>query len=206
MKKLALLILAGSFFATANAQFAFGIKAGANFSNATGDGLTGLNTSTLAGFNGGVFFKVPVTGHLAIQPELVYSGQGFKGTSSAFSGTGTFTENYINIPVLLKYRFPMGLFIETGPQLGFLMSANAKINGASASDKSTFTSTDIDWAVGAGFHIPTTKLAVDLRYNIGIANVASSSTNGGYGSSSNTIHNNVFQFGLMYTLFSAPVR
>lgn len=204
MKKLALLILAGSFFATANAQFAFGIKAGANFSNDNGNGLNGVSTSTLTGFNGGVFVKVPVTGHLAIQPELVYSGQGFKANESGYAGT--FTENYINIPVLLKYRFPMGLFIETGPQLGFLMSANAKLNGVSASDKSNYTSTDFAWAVGAGFHIPTTKLAVDLRYNIGIANVASSSSNGGSSSSSNTVHNNVFQVGLMYTLFSAPVK
>jgi hypothetical protein len=202
MKKLALLILAGSFFATANAQFAFGIKAGANFSNDNGNGLNGVSTSTLTGFNGGVFFKVPVAGHLAIQPELLYSGQGFKANEGGYDAT--FTENYINIPVLLKYRFPMGLFIETGPQLGFLMSANAKIQGASASDKSNYTSTDFAWAVGAGFHIPTTKLAVDLRYNIGISNIASSSSNTGSGS--NTVHNGVFQVGLMYTLFSAPVR
>ncbi|HEV3326648.1 MAG TPA: porin family protein [Puia sp.] len=203
MKKLALLILAGSFFATANAQFAFGIKAGANFSNASGDGLSGLSTSTLTGFNGGVFFKLPIGGHLSIQPELVYSGQGFKADENGY--TATFTENYINIPVLLKYRFPMGLFIETGPQIGFLMSANAKYQGVSASDKSNYTSTDFDWAVGAGFHIPTTKLAVDVRYNIGLANIASSSSNTG-SSSSNTVHNNVFQIGLMYTLFSAPVK
>jgi hypothetical protein len=204
MKKLALLILAGSFFATANAQFAFGIKAGANFSNDNGNGLNGLSTSTLTGFNGGVFFKVPVAGQLAIQPELVYSGQGFKATESGY--TGTFTENYINIPVLLKYRFPMGLFIETGPQIGFLMSANEKFQGVSASDKSNYTSTDIAWAIGAGFHIPTTKLAVDIRYNIGISNIASSSSNTGGSSGSNTVHNGVFQIGLMYTLFSAPVK
>jgi hypothetical protein len=203
MKKLTLLILAGTFFATANAQFAFGIKAGANFSNVNGDGLNGSSTSSLVGFNGGVFFKIPVAGHWAIQPELVYSGQGFKQTESGI--TGTQTENYINIPVLLKYRFPMGLFIETGPQVGFLMSANAKVQNVSEGDKSSFNSTDVAWAVGAGFHIPTTKLAVDVRYNIGLSNIANNNNNGG-SSSSGSVHNGVFQIGLMYTLFNAPVR
>jgi hypothetical protein len=204
MKKLALVLLAGITFATAaNAQFKFGVKAGANFSNVNGDGVSGTNT--LVGFNGGVFVDLPLAEHLSLQPELVYAGEGFKATETinTTNYTGTFTENYINIPVLLKYRFPMGLFIETGPQVGFLMSAKAKLSGVSADNKSAYKSTDFDWALGAGFHIPTTKLAVDARYNFGLANIASDN-NGS--SSSGSVKNGVFQIGLMYTLFSAPGR
>jgi hypothetical protein len=196
--------LAGFFFATAaNAQFKFGVKAGANFSNVNGSDVSGTNT--LVGFNGGVFVDLPLAEHLSLQPELVYSGQGFKATETinTTNYTGTFTENYINIPVLLKYRFPMGLFIETGPQVGFLMSAKAKISGVSADNKSAYKSTDFDWAVGAGFHIPTTRLAVDARYNFGLANIAADNSGG---SSSGSVKNGVFQLGLMYTLFSAPGR
>jgi hypothetical protein len=205
MKKLALVIFAGISFATAHAQFKFGVKAGANFSNVNGSDLSG--TSTLVGFNGGIFFDLPLAKHLSLQPEVLYSGQGFKATEtvSTTTYTGTFTENYINIPVLLKYRFPMGLFIETGPQVGFLMTAKLKVSGASADNKSAYNSTDFDWAVGAGFHIPTTKLAVDARYNFGLANIANNNNNS-WGSSSTSFKNGVFQLGLMYTLFSAPVR
>ena len=179
------------------------MKAGANFSNVNGSDVSGTNT--LVGFNGGVFFDLPLAAHLSLQPELVYSGQGFKSTESVggTTYTGTFTENYINIPVLLKYRFPMGLFIETGPQVGFLMSAKAKASGESEDNKAAYKSTDFDWAVGVGFHIPTTKLAVDARYNFGLANIAADNSGG---VSSGSVKNGVFQLGLMYTLFSAPVR
>lgn len=200
MKKLALVLLAGISFATAaNAQFKFGVKAGADFSNVNGNGVSGTNT--LVGFNGGVFFDLPLAAHLSLQPEVLYSGEGFKQSANGY--TGTFTENYINIPVLLKYRFPMGLFIETGPQAGFLMSAKAKISGVSEDNKAAYKSTDFDWVLGVGFHIPTTKLAVDARYNFGLANIAADNSGS---SSSTSVKNGVFQLGLMYTLFSAPVR
>jgi hypothetical protein len=204
MKKLALLIVAGTFFATANAQFAFGIKAGANFSNVNGDGLDGVSTSTLTGFNGGFYVKLPLGHGFAIQPELLYSGQGFKTDVSDV--TVTQHENYINFPILLKYTHFTGIFLETGPQFGFLMTANEKAQGVSEDDKNNFNSADVAWVFGAGFKIPTTHLSVDARYNLGISNIASNSNVGGSSGSSNAVHNGVFQIGLMYTLFSAPIR
>jgi hypothetical protein len=198
MKKLTLVLLAGFSFATAaNAQsIRFGVKAGANFSNASGDGLQGLSTSTLVGFNGGVFLGLGITDNLFIQPELVYSGQGFKG---AVSGTTvTQHENYINIPVLVKYQLPIGLYFQTGPQVGFLMSAKESAGGASQDDKAQFKSIDLAWAVGAGFQVPATQLGIDVRYNIGLANIADNS-----GGGSGSVKNGVFQVGLTYTLFNA---
>jgi hypothetical protein len=207
MKRLALVFLAGISFATVNAQFQFGIKAGANFANVNGDGLDGASTSTLTGFNGGVYFKLPLAPHVAIQPELVYSGQGFKTDVNTGTATVTVSQhaNYFNIPVLLKYTHFTGLFLETGPQLGFLMSANEKAQGISQDDKSSFNSAEFAWVFGVGFKIPTTQLSIDARYNLGISNVINndnnSSSNGG-----NTVHNGVFQIGLMYTLFRVPTR
>jgi hypothetical protein len=193
MKKLALVFLAGISFATTNAQFQFGVKAGANFSTFTGD-ADGLKT--LVGFNGGVYAKLPVTHTVSIQPELVYSGQGAK---EDISGTTiSLHANYFNIPVLLKYQNFTGFFIETGPQLGFLMSAREKVGGNSADVKSAFNSSDFAWVFGVGYKIPTTHLAIDLRYNLGISNIAD---NGNSGDNSK-VHNGVFQIGLMYALFS----
>jgi len=204
MKKLVLVFLAGISFATAaNAQFQFGVKGGVNFSNVNGDGLDGVSTSSLTGFNAGVYFKLPLAHHLAIQPELVYSGQGFKISESGI--TATQHENYFNVPVLLKYTYA-GLFLETGPQFGFLMSANEKVQGTSEDNKSGFNSSDIAWVFGVGFKIPTTPVSIDARYNLGISNIANNSDNSGGGSSSGSVHNGVFQLGLMISLFNAPVR
>lgn len=197
MKKLAFVLLAGFSFATAHAQFAFGIKGGANFSNVNGSGVSGTNS--LVGFNAGVFLKLPVTKHLAIQPEVDYSGQGFKATYGGV--TATQHENYISIPVLLKYHVA-GVFIETGPQAGILASAKVSQQGISADDKGNFNSADFSWVFGAGFKIPMTPISLDARYNFGLSNIANNS-----GSSDNsTVHNGVFQIAVMINLFSAPIK
>lgn len=197
MKKLALVLCAGLSLATAaNAQsIQLGLKAGANFSNVSGNGTQGVSTSSLIGFNGGAYLGIGFTDNLFIQPELVYSAQGFKESQSGYSATQD--ENYFNIPVLVKYKLPVGLYFQTGPQVGILLSAKAKESGVSVSDKQYYKSTDFAWVVGAGFQIPATQLSIDVRYNIGLANVADNSTAG-----SGTVKNGVFQVGLMYTLFN----
>lgn len=198
MKKLAFVLLAGFSFATAHAQLAFGIKGGANISNVNGSDVSGTNS--LVGFNAGVYLMLPVAHHVSIQPELVYSGQGFKETSSGV--TTTQHENYINIPVLLKVHFA-GLFAETGPQVGFLTTAKASSQGVSVDDKAGFNSADFSWVLGAGVKIPTTPISIDARYNFGLSNIINNGSSGGDNSSA---HNGSFQIGVMIRLFSAPVR
>jgi len=198
MKKLALVLLAGFTFASAHAQLAFGLKGGANISNVNGSDVSGTNS--LVGFNVGAYLKLPVTHHLSIQPEVLYSGQGFKETSGGVVTTQH--ENYLNIPVLLKYTFA-GVFVETGPQAGFLMSAKASAQGVSVDDKASFNSADFSWVLGAGVKIPMTPISLDARYNFGLSNIIN---NGGSGTDNNSVHNGSFQIGIMVRLFSAPVR
>lgn len=197
--------MAGFSLSTAsNAQsIQLGLKAGANIANVSGPGTSGISTSSLIGFNAGAYLGIGLSDNLFIQPEVVYSGQGFK-ESESYSGTtysGTQTEGYVNIPVLVKYKLPVGLYFETGPQVGFLISAKAKASGVSVTDKSSFNSTDFAWAVGAGFQIPATQFSIDLRYNIGLANIANNSSSGS-GSSGGSVKNSVIQIGVMYTLFN----
>jgi hypothetical protein len=182
-KKLIFLVIAGFAIASANAQVQFGLKAGVNFATITNS----TGGKTLVAFNGGALVKVPVADAFSIQPELVYSGQGIKGDGGSLALT------YINIPVLATYTLPVGVFFQTGPQLGFLLSAKAKADGQPDVDiKSEFKSSDFAWAIGAGFLSPM-NLGFNLRYNIGISNLGQ---NGG------TSKNGVFQIGVFY-LFGA---
>jgi Outer membrane protein beta-barrel domain len=199
MKKLAFVLLAGFSFATAHAQFAFGIKGGANISNVNGSDVTG--TSSVVGFNAGAYLKLPVTRHLSIQPEVDYSAQGFKQT---VSGT-TFTSknDYVNVPVLLKYTHFTGVFIETGPQVGFLATAKVSSQGVTVDDKPSYNSADFSWVLGVGVKIPATPISLDARYNFGISNIVNNGSSGG--SDNNSAHNGSFQIGVMIRLFSAPV-
>jgi len=199
MKKLAFVLLAGFSFATAHAQFAFGIKGGANISNVNGNDVSGTNS--LVGFNAGVYLKLPMTRHLSIQPEVDYSGQGFKETGGGYETTQH--DNYINVPVLLKYTHFTGVFIETGPQVGFLASAKVSSQGVSVDDKADYNSADFSWVLGVGVKIPATPISLDARYNFGLSNIIN---NGGGSSDNNSVHNGSFQIGVMIRLFRAPVR
>jgi hypothetical protein len=190
MKKLVLVVLAGISFATANAQFQFGAKAGANFATLTGKGAPD-DGNTLVNFNFGVYARLPVQDRLSLQPELVYSIQGIK-----FSGE-SWHVNYMNIPILLRYAAGAGFGIYTGPQFGFLVSAHDRYDGNSLTIKDAFHSSDFSWAFGLGYRIPQTKVGIDVRYNLGISNIGKERSFG-----DGSVRNSVFQLGLTYVLFS----
>jgi len=187
MKKLYLLLLTVFSLAAANAQVQFGVKAGANFSTFTGDNSEGVKTKV--GFNGGAFVALPLFSSFSLQPEVVYSGQGFKVDEQGASGS--LNANYLNIPVLFKYNNPSGFLAETGPQLGFLMSAKIKSGGQSEDYKDFLNSTDFSWAFGIGYLVKSVNIGIDARYNLGLSNIAKDSGD-------EKVKNSVFQVGLFY--------
>jgi Outer membrane protein beta-barrel domain len=129
----------------------------------------------------------------AVQPELVYSGQGAKAT---FEETDVkLNLGYLNVPVLFKYNHPSGFFIGTGPQIGFLLSGKEKVGSDHQDIKSSFKSTDFSWAIGLGYMFKPVNLGIEARFNQGLSNIASSSEA--------KIHNQVIQIGLVYTFGGA---
>jgi hypothetical protein len=195
MKKTALVLLAGIMVTTANAQVQFGVKAGGNFAVQTGSDAN--DSKTLFNFNAGAFLKLPVQRGVSVQPELVYSGQGTRYDVGGV--TTSYHANYLNIPILLKFSHRSGPYFETGPQFGFLMNASVKEGGNSTDDKSSYHSSDFSWVIGVGYKIPASPLGIDLRYNIGLANVEDRDVTRQNGS----IRNDVLQLGLTYVLFDS---
>jgi hypothetical protein len=193
MKKLALILFAGISFATAHAQFQFGVKGGLNLANLSD--VQGVSWNTQFSFNGGIFLKLPVAPHVSIQPELVYSGQG----ASSDNGGSTASEhiNYVNLPILLKLSSRTGFYFETGPQFGFLVSAHETYQGVTNDVKSSFKSNDYSWVFGIGAKIPMTRVGVDLRYNVGMSNIINYQ-----GADGPSVRNGVWQLGITYVLFS----
>ncbi len=192
MKKTLILIFSVVALSSARAQIQFGVKAGLNLASLTLSSGLSSNQSikSNADFNAGLLAYIPIASSFVFQPEVVYSGQGAKVDDTG-SGSGTINYGYINVPLLVKYAHSSGLFVETGPQIGFLISAKAKSGGQSADIKSNSKSTDFAWAFGVGYKIPVVNLGLDVRYNLGLTNTLSSSSNG-------TAKNSVFQVGLFY--------
>jgi len=156
MKKLFLLafVLIG-FITNSNAQrVKFGVKGGANLSTVTGGSLSN-NVDARTGFHIGVIGQVGV-GKFAVQPEIIYSAQ----------GTDSFDTDYLNFPILVKYKFLKFLSFDAGPQFGILVNDNYP-------DAIETKSFDISAALGAGVEFG--KFFAQLRYNIGLTEITENS-------------------------------
>jgi len=158
-----------------------GIKGGVNLSGYNGN----INSnSSRTGFHiGGLVHIHTLNPRLAIQPEIVFSTQG------ASFNNGTDKIDYINIPFLLQYLGRGGLRLETGPQVGALVSAKFEDNdGVEYDIKNQIKQSDLSWAFGLGF-LSHTGLGIDARYNLGLSDITKGRGN---------VKNSVWQFGLFY--------
>lgn len=174
MKKILLFMLV-LFFSNLNAQLVhFGVKGGYN--SATFSGIDG--TKALSGYYVGALANIDLK-IISIQPELVYSAQG-----SAFDNGGDYKLNYLNIPVMVKFDFLKILYVEAGPQLGYLMTAK----DGSEDIIDSFESTDVSVGVGAGVEI-FNKFDIGFRLNFGTTEIDKQ----GLGAK-----NEVYQVGLTY--------
>jgi len=186
----------------------FGIKAGLNLAkmraNDFPDGFAPDVSNKKSGF-GGLFMNAPLgTGGLAIQPELLYSRQGGKFKQTTTVGTTTQTMDYdedlsyITLPIMVQWKAPGGVFVETGPVPGYLIKAKQDGPGSTEADnKSSFDKFDLAWGAGLGFKTKT-GLGIGARYNYGLTNTLE---DGGGNNSSNNgpeLKNSVIQIGLSW--------
>ncbi len=181
MKKVILTAMAVFAFSFANAQDTkFGVKAGLNIANLTGDVE---DASSLIGFQIGGFAEFKISEKFAIQPELMYSAQGASSDTD-----GDLKLGYLNIPVMAKYYVAKSFSLEAGPQVGFLLSA--EVEGVDVKD--VFESVDFGVNFGAGYDF-TENLSAGLRYNLGLSNVAKTEAGEDF-----TVNNSVFSITVGY--------
>jgi hypothetical protein len=201
MKKFLLVAVSFGVAYFSPAQVKFGFKAGANLSNVGGKDAVGA--SSLIGFYGGVQAGIPLVSSLSLQPELLYSAQGTKvEVETSGDGDEIITTkanmhlNYLALPVLLQYRHASGLFVQTGPQLSYLLSAKVKANGQSEDLKDDFKKTDLSWALGVGYAIAGGKIGFNVRYNFGLTKLGKAAD----GETPAKVYGRVLQAGVFYTL------
>ncbi len=148
----------------AQAQTTFGLRAGLNVSDLTGDDALLGDTDPRLGFSGGVFANVPVgRSGLYVQPEVLYS---MKGVTDGASGSDDEIQlDYVEVPLLLGFATPVtdsGLMVGgyAGPAIAF------KVRERPDAGVDLFESTDVGAAfgvtVGAG------AFGVDGRYTLGL--------------------------------------
>jgi hypothetical protein len=183
MKKIALagvfvFLFSGMLLAQHSAQL--GIKAGVNFSAL---GANGSNSDHRTGLHAGLLAHLHVSPHFAVQPEVMYSSQGAEYIDAVKTKL-----NYVNVPVLAQYMFGSGLRLQTGPQIGFLTSAESKNGNTETEVNNSFKKTDVSWAFGTSY-LTRSNLGIDARYNLGLTDVSNNNSD---------LKNRVWQVGLFY--------
>lgn len=166
MKKLLLVAaIAALTFTTTNAQgISFGAKVGANFASLTGDDVGDLDgrTSLLIG----AVVNIGISEFFAVQPEVIYSAQGFTDSVGGVDLTGKL--DYILIPVLADFTIAEGLSLQGGPQIGINITDEIDVDGET--EEIGAESVDFSAVIGAQFKLPM-GLFFQARYAIGLSNV-----------------------------------
>ena len=191
MKQLFLLVtlaLMASGVGAARAQgVRFGLKGGPSYTNVVGRRVE--ETAYKWGFQGGVLVNFPLSDRFSLQPEVLYSQKGTKGADNS-----TLIQlNYVDLPVLLRVATgPGGLFVEIGPQLGYLAGSRARVEDrtplarVSSDLAGSYPAFDIGYATGFGYQLAN-GLDVGLRYNGGLRHVLQGAT------ADDTARNSAFQ-------------
>ncbi|HMF73668.1 MAG TPA: porin family protein [Flavitalea sp.] len=189
MKRLLFLALVLVSTAGFSQGFQFGVKGGVNVSNYTGGDL---ENSALVGFHGGATLGFLLGDHFAIQPEVLFSAQGAK-IEGIGSNKEKFKVSYLNVPVLAKFRFTGGFYLEAGPQVGFKLDENIPDNTIENFAKDL----DLSLAAGLGYHSPI-GLGFGARYIAGLSKVGDFDPN----TADPDFKNSTLQFFVFYTLFN----
>lgn len=173
-----------SAFVAGAQEVSFGAKGGLNIAKVTNTD----NSKTRASIHVGAFAKIRLTEEWSVQPELVYSGQGYKWDPPVIDDVN-FAVNYINLPVMLQYHIIPEFHLEAGPQLGFRVAAKAKNDGDALDIKDETKGIDFGLGFGLGYTFDM-GLGVGARYNFGLTNIWDSNRDSG--------NNSVAQFGVYY--------
>jgi opacity protein-like surface antigen len=171
---------------TSFAQFKIGPRFGINLSSVSDDPDygAGVEQSSHFGFLFGAAAELGIAGPMYAEVELLYiqKGEDLKGQDQLGNpAEQIFTANYLEIPILVKAKFPLGPvspYAFVGPNIGILLSANSEFtSGGQTQDtdiKDNMTSIDfaLDFGAGVGFNVmPMMSLVFDVRYSLGLSDI-----------------------------------
>jgi hypothetical protein len=143
--------------ATASAQVTFGLKAGPMLTRTyfnVGDTTTGFNDARIS-FVAGAFVGIPLVKKLSLQAEVLYAAK----------GDANYDQNYIYLPLMLRYALLPKLNVEAGAEVGYFLGYIS-----TAINNPRFTDFDLGINAGVNYEL-LDKLCVGLRYNLGVMDV-----------------------------------
>jgi hypothetical protein len=193
MKRVFFALLLLSSTSTLFAQgFQLGIKAGTNVSNFMGGNFSTVDKKAMVGFHAGAFLGFMFGNVFSLDPEVQFSSEGANLKNAG--NNENFKLYYINVPVMAKFRFPGGFYLEAGPQVGFKTGENVPNTTIGTFAKNL----DLAAAAGLGYH-SSMGLGIGARYIAGLSKVGDFDAAEGIDPD---FKNSTVQVSLFYTLFN----
>lgn len=161
----------------------------------------------IPGFNIGVNVSVPLATQWVFKPGLQFNIKGGKakgmygsgGQSYPFSG-GTVL-GYIDVPLSFQYWINKKMYLELGPQVGFLLTAKYKENddgdNYESTDKSDYNKLEASICGGGGYLFGDSGFGVFARFMQGVTKVDKSE------SYYSNVRNSTGQYGVFYNISRA---
>jgi len=186
-------MLSITYGATAQNKVAFGMKAGANYSNVYDSEGEDFNADPKFGLATGVFLSIPFTPFLGIQPEILFSQKGFRATGTMLGSSYDMerTTNYIDVPLLVAVKPIESITFLAGPQFSFLMKQRDKFNGPTTNyaqeeefDNDNLRKNTLCFTGGVDVNIDHTVISLRTGWDL--------SNNNGNGTSSTPRYKNVW--------------
>lgn len=169
-----------------------GIKGGVTFANLVNEGDNVTDKNAKVGYNVGLFAKLPISSHFAIQPELLLISKGARRTydmGSGFFGIGTgegeldFNLTYLEVPVLAVVNFNRYINVNAGVYAAYLLNANVTNDSENSNyDKYRDLNEDnfqrFDYGLAAGVGIDLHPVTFGARYEYSLRNLGKSGLSG----------------------------
>ncbi len=173
----ALALMAGTAAGQDTGLVGKGVKVGLAMYKFSGDHpeLDAVDPDLKTGLAAGGFLTFALGPNFALQPEVVYAMKGSVYEEGGYKYTFKF--NYLDVPILFKYRFPtegrMRPNLFAGPIPSFKLSAKLKEEAPSGDREGDFEHVkglDLGLALGGGidFAMASSTITFDIRYTLGL--------------------------------------
>jgi hypothetical protein len=201
---LVLSVAASSAALAQKSEVHFGVLAGGVFAKVGGKDVESVDIKTRVGLAAGGFVTIGVSKNFAIEPEALFVQKGAKEEETG--ETLSLKVSYVEVPVLLKLRFPgsgtVVPHVYAGPYVAFKAGCNLKgtagsitISGKCEDEDVHIKSTDFGATFGGGVDVG--RAIIDVRYDLGFSKIGDDT------SGDNDIKNRAFYLLVGWT-FRAP--
>jgi Outer membrane protein beta-barrel domain len=119
-------------------------------------------------FHAGIVIKdIKLTDKIGLQPELLYSMQGFK-----VAGVGNVGIHYLSVPLLVTFPVTEGLNLQVGPQVSYMVNSRVGV----VSDLFSITYNGLFHKIDAGMvagmeYKASENVSIGGRYYLGMTDV-----------------------------------